>query len=73
VTFSLHAVQMLAGAHIFLFLEELSLNLVASSHMVNMPVLSLSVVIQLFCVSSAEFVLLSKSMSDVNRSVDGLF
>jgi len=58
-TFSLHAVLMLAGAHIFLLLEELSLNLVASSHMVNMPVLSLSVVIELYCVSSAEFVLQS--------------
>lgn len=57
VTFSLHAVLMLAGAHIFLLLEELSLNLVASSHMVNMPVLSLSMVLQLYCVSSAEFVL----------------
>lgn len=56
-TFSLLAVLMLAGAHIFLLLEELSLNLVASFHMVNMPVLPLSVVTELYCISSAEFVL----------------
>ena len=59
MTFSLHAVLMLAGPHIFLLLEELSLNVVASSHMVNMPVLSLHVFIELFCISFAEFVLLS--------------